>query len=158
MKKVMLALIAFLTGGASGFYASREMNKKLITKKDEKIEKFKSYYEMLNEWFYLKQRGKTIVEYFEKKGIKKIAIYGMGEMGNRLYDELDGTSVEVAYAIDRNTSSSYRNLKMCNLEEQLETVDAVVVTAVFAFDEIEKELSQKVDFTIVSLKDVIFEI
>ena len=40
----------------------------------------------------------------------------------------------------------------------LETVDAVVVTAITFFDEIEERLSEKVDCPIISLEDILYEV
>ena len=82
----------------------------------------------------------------------------MGEMGNRLYEDLKNTSVEVKYAIDKNAASSYSELDIKDLEDDFPQVDCIVVSAIFAFDEIKEELEQKVDFTIVSLEDVIYEL
>lgn len=158
MKKGLIAAISIILGTIIGYAANNKLNRKSIVKKDEKIDKFKAYYNILNEWLILKQNGKKIDKYFLDKGYKTIAIYGVGEMGNRLYDELKQSNIKIKYAIDKNAKSSYNELNVYDLSDTLETVDAIVVSAIFAFDEIAKEIAKVVDYPIISLSDIIYEI
>lgn len=158
MKKGTLALLSALLGVAAGAAGSSYMGNKKIEQKAQKVDKFKSYYNMLNQWLILKQEGKSLKDYFNSYGYKTVAIYGMGEMGNRLYEELKGTEIEVKYAVDQNAASTYSELDVLEKEDDFEKVDVMIVTATFAFDEIEAEIADKVDFPIVSLEDVVYEI
>ena len=137
---------------------SRGFTVAVFNRTTEKVDKFKSYYNMLNQWLLLKQQGKSLTKYFEDKGYKSIAIYGMGEMGNRLYDELLGTDIVVKYAIDKNAANTYSELTVCELEDELETVDAIIVTAIFAFEEIEASVNGVVNYPVISLEDVVYGI
>ncbi len=158
MKKGGVAVLAAIIGAAAGAAGSGYLGQKQVGQKSEKVDKFKSYYNMLNQWLILKQEGKTLEKYFTDNGYKTIAIYGMGEMGNRLYDELKGTGIEVKYAIDKDAAGIYSDLDVVDVEDEFEEVDAVIVSAIFAFDEIEKILSEKLNCPIVSLEDVVYEI
>lgn len=158
MKKGVIHVFAALAGAVTGAATMGTIQGKAIKKKAEKVDKFKSYYNMLNQWLILKQEGKSLEKYFIDNQYKSVAIYGMGEMGNRLYDELKDTDITVKYAIDKNAASTYSELEVFDLEDDLEPVDAVIVTAVFAFDEIEQDLSKQIDWPIVSLEDVVYEI
>jgi phosphoglycerate dehydrogenase-like enzyme len=112
---------------------------------------------MLNQWLSLKQQGKSLEQYFIDNGYKSIAIYGVGEMGARLCEELKGTSIEVKYGIDKNASSTYSELEVKDAAEYVyEKVDVIVVTAIFAFDEIYGVMESKVDCPILSLEDIVF--
>lgn len=122
-----------------------------------KINKFKKYYGMLNVWLSLKQENKTLATWFEENGYKNIAIYGMGEMGNRLYEELRDTNINVAYAIDRDVNGIYSSLSVYEQEDDLPEVDAIVVSAVFAFDEIAAELKKSCSYPVISLEDIVYE-
>lgn len=157
MKKGGIAILSTLIGAAAGAAAVGKVQGKTINQKAEKVDKFKGYYNMLNQWLVLKQEGKSLEKYFTDNGFKTVAIYGMGEMGNRLYDELKGTSVTVKYAVDKNAASTYSELDVIDPDDEYEEVDAIIVSAIFAFDEIEEMLSDKVDFPIVSLEDVVYE-
>lgn len=158
MRKGTIAVLSTLIGAAAGAAGSGYFGNKQIEQKTEKVDKFKGYYNMLNQWLILKQEGKNLSEYFQSNQHKTIAIYGMGEMGNRLYDELKNTDVSVKYAVDKNASGTYSELNVIDPEDEFENVDVIVVTATFAFDEIVEELREKVDFPIVSLEDVIYEV
>lgn len=158
MGKIFRVLFGGMVGAGIGVAVAGKFYKGTIEDKDKKVDKFKGYYNMLNQWMILKKEGKTLASWFVDNGYRTIAIYGMGEMGNRLYDELQGTEIKVLYAVDKNGSATYSELDVVDLEDELENVDAMVVTSVFAFDEIKEQLCQKVDFPIVSLEDIIFEV
>lgn len=158
MKKGTVAVLSTIIGAAAGAMGSGYFSGKKVEQKAEKVDKFKGYYNMLNQWLILKQEGKNLSEYFKDNGYKTIAIYGMGEMGNRLYDELKGSDIKIKYAVDKDAASTYSELDVIEKEDDFDTVDVMVVTATFAFAEIEEEISDKVDFPIISLEDVVYEI
>ena len=157
MKKGTIAFLAGILGAAAGAAGSGYLGNKQIQQKAGKVDKFKGYYNMLNQWLILKQEGKSLAEYFKKNDYKTVAIYGMGEMGNRLYDELKDSEIEVKYAVDQNAASTYSELDVVDKEDSFADVDVMVVTATFAFDEIEEEIGSKCSFPIVSLDDVVYE-
>lgn len=158
MKKGTAVVLSTLIGAAAGAVGSGYLSGKKVEQKSEKVDKFKGYYNMLNQWLTLKQEGKNLSEYFKNNEYKTIAIYGMGEMGNRLYDELKDTDIQIKYAVDKDAASTYSELDVIEPDDDFSEVDVMVVTATFAFDEIEGKISNKVDFPIVSLEDVVYEI
>lgn len=117
--------------------------------------KVRAYYALLNKWLMLRQQGRTLENYFISKDIHTIAIYGYKELGQRLYDELKNSNVKVKYIIDKNADMLNTEIDIYEPDEELPFVDAIVVTATYYFDEIEDELSDKVDCPIISLQDVI---
>ena len=159
MKKGLLAILTTGIGVAGGTILSGQLSKKTIAKKEEKIDKFKNYYTVLNQWLINKNEGKNLDTYFIKNGYKTIAIYGMGEMGNRFYEEMQKSKeVKVAYAIDKNAGAVYSDLEVYDLDDNLEAVDAVIVTATFAYEDIAAKLEEVIDFKVISLEDVVFEV
>lgn len=158
MKKGTIAVLWTIIGAVAGVAGSGYLGNKQIEQKAQKVDKFKGYYNMLNQWLILKQEGKSLAEYFKANEYKSVAIYGMGEMGNRLYDELKDTDIEVKYAVDQDAASTYSELDVIDREDDFAEVDVMVVTATFAFDEIERILSDKAGFPIISLEDVVYEI
>jgi hypothetical protein len=157
MKKGTIAVFSTMIGAVAGAIGSGYLKGKTSNEKLEKVDKFKRYYHMLNQWLMLKQENKSLEKYFIDYGYKKIAIYGMGEMGIRLFDELKETSIEIKYAIDKNGGCSYFDLDVYSLNEEFAEVDAIIVSAIFAFEEIKDDLLKKVDCPIVSLDDIVFE-
>ena len=158
MKKPVISILSTLAGAAFGAAAvgkmSMDKTKKIQSMSDKHLELFK----MMAQWVKAKQEGKNLASYLEQNGYKKIAIYGMSYAGETLVGELDGTGVTVAYGIDKNADSIYADIDVVTMDDDLEPVDAIVVTAITFFDEIEEQLSEKVDCPIISLEDVLYEV
>ena len=53
---------------------------------------------------------------------------------------------------------SYPGLKIYSLEDDFENADVIVVTAIFAYSIIKKELAEKTNIPVISLEDVIYGI
>jgi len=157
MKKKILMMGKTIGIAMGGFAVGLLCKKGIADKSSDKVSKFRTYYNMLNQWLGLKQKGKSLGKWFEENGYKRIAIYGMGEMGNRLYEELGDTDIEVIYAIDKNSYSVYSEIQIYSQEDDLPDVDAIIVSAVFAFDEISDELKKNCSFPVISLEDVVYE-
>ena len=144
------ALTTGLALGVSFFERTRGKALKALS------EKYLEFYEILLQWLRLRQEGKGLESYFTKNGYRSIAIYGMKELGEALLEELENSPIEVKYAIDRNADALYVPIDVHTPEEELERVDAVVVTAIHYYDEIKVSLSEKMDCPILSLKDVVW--
>lgn len=157
MKKV-ITMLGMMVTGIVGLITGGILVNKRVMEKDKKVAKFSGYYNMLNQWLTLKQEGKSLEDYFIKNDYNTVAIYGMGEMGNRLYEELKDSSVMVKYAVDQNAATAYSRLTVYAPEEKLPEADVIVITATFAFDEISERLSQSVNMPVISLDEVVFEI
>lgn len=158
MKKAVTTLLATITGGIVGAGAVSHLWKNKYTQSDDWGKKMLEFYNVLNEWLMLKQEGKSLVDYFERNQYKTIAIYGMKELGERLLDELKKSDVKVVYAIDKNADAIYADIDIVTPDNDLPKVDVIVVTAIHYFNEIEELLAEKVDYPIISIEDVVYEI
>lgn len=122
-----------------------------------KIKKYQTYYYLFGSWMVLRNKGRTLAEYFENHNFKNVAICGLGRLGLCLYEELKGSNIDVKYAIERKAESfSYLNLKVISPEEYLETVDVIVVTKFIEYNKIVEELRKKTSCQVVNLEDVVF--
>ena len=157
MNKLVSNGLSFAIGTITGLTTSNIKLNKIIEKKQTEKEKFKIMYQMMEKWLRLKLEGKNIEDYFKAYGYKHIAIYGMGDVGKNLLNELNNSSIVIDYAIDKAVDS-IENLKVINPEDELEKVDAIVVTAIAYFDDINEEMSLKVKCPIISLEDIIYEL
>ena len=158
MKKGMISILPFVAGVAVGVGAMAKVTSAKVSKIQALSDKHLVLFRMMNQWVKVKQEGKNLSSYFEKNGYKKIAIYGMNYVGETLLEELKGTGVEVAYAIDKNAERIYADIDVYTPDDDLGQVDAVVVTAITFFDEIEELLSDKTDCPAISLEDVLYEV
>lgn len=130
-----------------------------LLNKEKQISKFKIYYNLLNKWLYLKEKNRSVDGYFEERKYKKIAIYGVGEMGKRLHNELKYTNLEVAFFID-SKGEGYDGVKIYRSTDVLPNVDVdvVVISVAYAVYEIAEELCEKFKCPIVSIEDVVEDV
>lgn len=113
---------------------------------------------LLNNWIRLIQSEKSIGKYIKKKGYKKLAIYGMHYIGERLYTELVSNGIQVAYGIDQNTVSLDFDLQVFHPDDKLPKTEAVIVTPIYWFDSIKEKMSKKIKCPIISLQDIVEEL
>lgn len=119
--------------------------------------RFEQNFHILNKWLCLRQRGQSLLSYFEDNLLCSAAIYGMGTMGERMFDELRGLPVEIAYGIDRMAGQKrIPGLKIydLNIKEYPQT-DVIIVTPVSDYWNIVEQLKEKTKVPIVSLEDVV---
>ena len=158
MKKGFIAAVSMVIGGIAGPAAAGKVSGGIISQTKQMSDKHLALFLMMNQWVKVKQEGKNLSVYFQKYGYKRIAIYGMSYAGETLVDELKNTEIEVSYGIDKNADSIYSNIAICSMEDNLDKVDAVVVTAISFFSEIKQKLSEKVDCPVISLEDILYEV
>ena len=133
-------------------FMKRQYDKKIQYKQIEIVKNVQISH-FLNNWLQMYQMKKNMVPYIEYMGYKSIAIYGMGILGQRLYDELEESDIIVKYAIDQNAANIRDLVDVKHPSEELETVDAVIVTSLYYFDEIKRDMESKMECPVISLMD-----
>lgn len=113
---------------------------------------------LMERWVCAKQKGKNISDYLIRRGYRRIAIYGMGPIGVRLYEELKGNGILVEYGIDRRKDIHCQGLKIVPPDLSLKGLDLVIVTAIYYFEEIKEDLSSKIECSIISLEEILEKI
>lgn len=106
-----------------------------VYEKNTNVEQTKKAVErntLLLRWSEMNQKGLSFETYFKARGIEKIAIYGMGELGRRLYDELENSGIRVSHILDRNPGNMKSILDFTPLDGQKMQVDMIVVTVIRA--------------------------
>ena len=139
MKK-MTALVLGLCGmGLGGIGVFRAMNDKL-KKEKELDQKNDAILNVFERWMILRQNGRSVAEHLKKNGYRSVAIYGMHYLGKCLLKELQTGGVEVMDPGD-----------------QLPVADAIIITAFFYFNEIERTLMEVTDCPVISFEDILSE-
>ena len=157
MKRGVLSfLLGGTVGGIAGASAVGSKLRKDVRGERTYAQKHLLIMQMFNQWLIDKQEGKNLAGFFEDNGYKTIAIYGMSYLGERLVDELKDSGIEVKYALDKNAGNIYTGVEVKQPSADLPEVDAVVVTAVYFFDEIGEELAKLMDCPVISLEEVLF--
>ncbi len=158
LEKTLSAVFGAAVGAVAGAAGTGKVMKKKADELQQFSDKHLELFLMMNQWVKVKQEGKNLSSYFDQNSYKRIAIYGMGYAGETLVEELKGSDIEILYGIDKKAGSLYADMDIVSLDDVLEEVDAIVVTAITYFNEIEEELSRKVDCPILSLEDVLYEV
>lgn len=158
IKNSMIGLFSSLVGAGAGAVTVKKVMQEKLDKKQSLSDKHLDLFLMMNQWVKVKQEGKSLSEYFERNNYKHIAIYGMSYAGESLVNELKNSNIEIDYAIDKNANKIYADVEIVTLEEELEGVDVIVITAIAFFDEIAEMLDEKIDCPIISLEDILYEV
>lgn len=112
-----------------------------------RTEETQTYYRnCLEKWLEVKQQGKSINELFSDKGIRNIAIYGIGSIGKLLVNELSGQN-RIEYFIVTNKSSDYfMEYSVFGFDEELpkgsDSLSLIVIPG-YELKEIEKAIGDK---------------
>lgn len=115
------------------------------------------YHKVLNHWMEMRYLGKAC---FDKYHYSAVAVYGAGELCIHLLRDLEKAGVLCSGIFDRNDRlDEIAGVKISHdLESFLREIrgaEVIVVTAVFAYDEIEGLLKEKTDIKIMSLEEIV---
>lgn len=128
---------------------------KIYLEEKKKKEKNICLKQLFVKWLYNVQNGIKISKYLEEMNIKTVAIYGMSDAGYKLYDELKISNIVVKYVIDKRMIDT--DIKAVTLDDDLEAVDMIIVTAIYDYNDIIRELKGKTQNQVISLEQVIYE-
>lgn len=114
---------------------------------------------LLSRWMKAIHHGKKLDMFFKEKKYKKLAIYGVSDIGELLIEEMKDTEIDLCYGIDRNADQILAEIPLYKPTDELPAVDAIVVTAVYFFEDICQTLRRNgVACPIISLNDVLDDI
>lgn len=137
-------------------------NQESSYEKDEKLQRILNKQGLiancLDNWMLLKEKEINPAEYLRRYNYKTVAVYGMGILGKHLLFDLERAGIEIAYIIDRRVDLNHPRLEIKSVNDVLEKVDAVVVTAIADFDEIYEVLRTKVKCPVLSISELISEV
>lgn len=154
-------ILSAFTGIGLGLFAGGKLIGWQYEKHCELIEKqadcFSETSALMRQWVKVYQSGHSLEHYFKKNNYRKIAVYGMNDMGYMILKELEESDIEVSYCIDRNADNLFAQIDVRKPDEVLPPVDAVIVAVVHCYDEVKENLSRKVDCPVISLSDVVWE-
>lgn len=94
----------------------------------KELDNYKRAFSFSKKWFQKTFTGTSPTTFFEKRKIKKIAIYGAGELGKSLEMLIRNTNIEVKFFIDQNAEYIISELPVYRKEKMPSNIDAVIVT------------------------------
>ena len=126
---------------------------KVTREKEAVIERNNLTIQTLDRWMTLRDNGISIVQYLREINCKKVAIYGLGAIGNHLYEELRKTEIEIV-GIDR--ADIYNNYRMpiYKPDDCFEDIDLIIVTP-FEDEAIFQKLKENYTGKIVSFQQLL---
>lgn len=156
-EKVKSCLGMFVFGVGCGGFAMYRLQKRKTVEIQRESDKHLEMFFLMNTWVSNNRKGKMIGTYLKKNGFQDIAIYGMGYIGKNLYEELIKEGIVIKYLIDQNKNTHIQGRDVKTPDDEIETVDVIIVTSIYNFLEIEKNLRSKYNSLILSLSDIIYK-
>ena len=133
------------------------MKKKMVTE-----ESFKSVCrtnDMLTAWVLLYTYNGRISDWLIMRGINRVVIYRMGDLGQLLYRQLMSSSINVLYGVDRRAHSlPIEGIRIVRPEEMSEGAEIVIVTAINSYESVKEQLRNIINVPVVSLESIIFDL
>lgn len=118
-------------------------------------DKYYFLYKMCKKWIQNKQKGISLEKKLDKSNVKKVAIYGWGEIGWLLDTELCKGRIE--YIIDRNAQDLIIKYPAFLPTDKLPAVDLVIVTIIDQYEVIKEELLKHNNIPICSIDELVCE-
>ena len=125
-----------------------------ITSLQSKCDKYQYLWRAMDKWMLTKEKKIQLSEYFLRKGIRTIGIYGFSKLGRHLFEELKETDVKVVFGIDQNREIKNVKIPIYSIEEDLPKVDAIILTMAEG-KYLSQILSEKIDCCIMSLEELL---
>lgn len=128
-------------------------------------ERYQYSFLTVQRYLTMKCQKKNPSQFFEKYQMKKIAIYGLGELAKCLLNDLAESSLEVEYIVDQAYASypnGYRGIPVIgvgDIKEQKD-VDVMVVTVLYEFNQIvDSLLEQQIPLdNIINMNDIVYSL
>lgn len=130
-------------------------NNQIYNELNREKEKYYYYFKLMIQW---KRNGdEKIGEFCKRNQIQTAAIYGMGAMGEFLYEQLLNNDIKVLYAVDQNPTlkKTFKIISKLKIKEQ-ERADIIIVSTCFYYNDITYDLSEdNIDIPIISLEELL---
>ena len=109
-----------------------------------------------NLWLYQRDAHVSVYDALRDRGIKKIAIYGMGDSCQHLMAEIEGTDIEIAYLIDAYSENKNEEYPFYpSSSNDFPPVDAVVITPFRSYERVSSSLRDRLSAEFIDIKDII---
>ncbi len=123
---------------------------------DEELKVNIAYSNLLDRWMALKERNRSLADYYSDKKINNIAIYGFGIIADHIIFETIKSGVSIKYGIDRNAKYIIEEFPVfTDGESSYPLVDAIIVSPVWDYENIKKKLKACYQGAIVNIDEII---
>lgn len=129
---------------------------KLLDKEKETLKKQSINYDIINKMLSI-EGGKSLDNYLKNNNLNDIIIYGAGTIAKVLFD-LIKHKVNIKVIIDAEVVHNFNfdNIDIINYKDVYKLkYDKIIITPVYAYDQIKKQFEEKSINNFVSIADVI---
>lgn len=133
------------------FLKGKEINEKNILKSDSKS----LYAVITDKWEKIHELGYSVKDYLMNKNIKKVAIYGMGALGCRLYDEIYSNEISVVYVVDKNARNISQVVMVKEPEVDMGDIDILIIAVANEERELVDYYKEKLSVEVVGISEIL---
>ncbi len=125
---------------------------------DKVVKRYRLNALCFEKWVSLWENNTSILSFFLQNEIKHVAVYGMGDIGKHLINELRDTEVQIDYIIDRRYMKNSPEYRIVSPDSELPEVDAIIVTPLWDYENIYEKLRVKCNYRIISALELVDEL
>ncbi len=112
---------------------------------------------LLDRWLSKIEQGNHFCDYFKRKGIHSIAIYGLGMIGIHLQRQLLAEGDNLIYIIDQRKKGIHNSVPVYDLDDLLPQVDLIIVTVLSEYETIKKHIEHVTKSRVISFYELIYD-
>jgi len=120
--------------------------------------RYERYFRLFDKWLTIKESHIDIGGYLYSHGIHSIGIYGLGMMGRHLIAELSDSEVDIKYGVDKKAAINNQIFSIFKTCDKIPEADAVIITVVYNYESIIKELKNHTKAEVILLSELINQI
>lgn len=120
-----------------------------------RLEAIRKRFSLYDKWMTLENQNRKLTQFLKIKGYKKIAVYGIGDVGKILVGRLCFAEELSICAIDRNAEYIEAGVPVYKLEDFEDDVDLVVITLVDNPQKMIYPIRQKIDAEVLTLEELL---
>ena len=136
----------------------RALPEKLQKRRYETQRKDQIVLYVLSELLHCCEKKNMLEDFFLRRGIKKVAIYGAAIMGERIKGVLHGTEVQVSCFLDRNAPFIDEDIPVYKWGEDKHDFEAVIISLIANEDKIADELKKREGIRAFMIREIVREL
>ncbi len=113
---------------------------------------------LYNQWGKIYKTGKSIGYFLSEKGYRRVAVYGHGELTERLVHELEISDIKVEYLLYSNITVRDANIPIYNIDMDFPDVDLIIVTDTARYLEIENIICKRKLIEVISIHELLYRV
>ena len=120
------------------------------------LEKYRRLYLLYDRWMYNVIKKEQLTEFLYKQGNTKVAIYGMGELGQQVAMDLTRDDRIILEAIiDMNADYIDSDFKLVTLDKFQESVDLIIVTVACPSNDLVNKIKRKTCTSVITFDELL---